>query len=225
MSQSDASGAFTPTGGQPCAGYPPAQQAEQDPSIRPGGGPGPVAHVSPPGALWYMVEGINPQPWQASEGQVVGKSRKIVFHKPEQLRFYQQALAISFEQQNPGFVPLMTDIPLMVRFYFWREIEVIEGTSGKIAQSNVADATNLQKAAEDALQDVLYGNDQNNVDIRSRIMEQAIGVAPRILIMVAPDPKLTVTETDFVLAKVKELHKEDAPAPSNILPDSNDELF
>ena len=176
--------------------------------------------LSPPGAMWYLVEGINPQPWTASEAQVVGK-HKVHMHKPEQLRFYQQALAISFEQQNPGFVALKTGIPLVVRFYFWREID----QDDKGRRANIADATNLQKACEDALQDVLYGNDQANVDIRSRIMEQAEGIKPRILIMVAPDPKLSVEETDLVLTKVRELHRDAPPPPSNILPDSGDDLF
>lgn len=177
-----------------------------------------------PGGLWYMVEGINPQPWEASEGQVVGR-RKVVFHKTDQLRFYQLALGVSFTDQNPRYVALKTGIPLKVLFLFWREIEVVEKTGGGTSRSNIADATNLQKAAEDALQNVLYGNDQKNVDVRSRIVEQDVGVSPRIMIYISPDPGLSDFEASTVAEQFDRLHKDLPAGPSNILANSNDDLF
>src|SRR5258708_2084247 len=111
---------------------------------------------------WYLLEGVNPEPWMASEGSVGrGKGRQFVrFHKPDQLRNYQEAVKAEMPRQNPHAVERPGDIEVM--FFFWRQLSQFElHEDTKRRRSHVADATNLQKALEDALQGVLYKNDRN----------------------------------------------------------------
>lgn len=132
---------------------------------------------------WYKVQNINPEPWEASEGSIGRKNGKtfIHFRKPTQLRMYQEAVASAFREQNT-VTPVEGDID--ITFYFWRALEQYELDEGKRRRMHVADATNLQKALEDALQGVLYENDRNNRRVTSEIMDQGQEVTPFILIRV-----------------------------------------
>lgn len=132
---------------------------------------------------WYLVEGINPQPWQASEGQIGRKAGKLFihFHKPETLRSYQEAVSETFKKQNPQAVEVEGDISLT--FAFWRQLEEGESyATNRKTRSNIADATNLQKAMEDALQGILFANDRQVRSVRSVIMEQGQLTEPAILV-------------------------------------------
>jgi Holliday junction resolvase RusA-like endonuclease len=119
----------------------------------------------------YWVTGINPEPWavgtpyrKGSKGMGISPNGKLVA--------YQEALADEFTQQNAHGKAWTGD--LKIKFLFWRSS----------AHGNVADATNLQKATEDALQGVLYSNDRANREVGSVIMAQAPEVSPHILIIV-----------------------------------------
>lgn len=157
-------------------------------------------------AVWYLVEGINPEPWQASEGSIgrKGGGTYIQFHKPAGLRAYQEALESAFKDQNPDWQ--LFDVPVQVNFYFWRQRETKE------SKANIADATNLGKSTEDALQGILYPNDRLVKDIRSRIVEQEPTTEPRILLNI--EYLRPVDESLFQIARA--LHKELPKAPSNI---------
>lgn len=128
---------------------------------------------------WYSIQGINPEPWEAPEGSVIRKNGfHVHMHSPERLTFYEESVAEEFVLQNPGFVNL-GETELTVNFYLWRTV------TGK----NV-DATNCQKALEDALQGVLYSNDTNNRWV-STWLEQDETLDPFILINVNFDTDLT----------------------------------
>lgn len=154
---------------------------------------------------WFLIEGINPEPWQASEGSVGrrGKGLFVQFHKPGGLRDYQEALASEFKRRYPGVVAASGTAELV--FYFWREVNLE-------SKAKVADATNLQKAAEDALQKVLYENDRQVKHARSYIVEQLADTEPMILIGIRP-----LQPPDAEVFEIVEKMREAAPKPeSNI---------
>ena len=136
------------------------------------------------GGTWYTISGINPEPWSASEGAVGKKNGKafIHFHKPAQLRQYQESVKDEFPLQNPHAVEIEGDIELT--FYFWRQLALSEITeeNTKKRRAHQADATNLQKALEDALQGIVYKNDRDIRSIRSVIVAQGSDVSPFILV-------------------------------------------
>lgn len=133
---------------------------------------------------WYIIDGVNPEPWTASEGSVGKRNGKafIHFHKSESLRQYQESVKDIFSTSNPHHVELISNIELV--FYFWRQLSVYEsmGEGKSTQQAARADATNMQKALEDALQGILYKNDTDVRSIRSVIVEQERTTEPCILI-------------------------------------------
>jgi Holliday junction resolvase RusA-like endonuclease len=124
-------------------------------------------------ADWYWVTGINPEPWSVGTAYVRGGGGKGAGISPNgKVQMYQEGFAEEFEAQNPHFLLRIGD--LSVTFYFWRSS----------AHGNVADATNLQKATEDALQKILYVNDKHNRHVQSYVMEQTPTTAPHILVVI-----------------------------------------
>ena len=111
----------------------------------------------------WACRGIVPNPWRASEGSISkrGGKLKVVHSKHPKLATYQQALIEELDRTFPKGDPLT--IPLRVRFYFFRRLEY---------RSQRADATNLLKATEDALQGRLYVNDVENVHVESKVLRQ-----------------------------------------------------
>lgn len=148
-------------------------------------------------AVFIRIEGVNPQPWTPGEVGRRGKFSTLV--KDQQLVVYQAAiqelLGAHVERKNrvttitkiPGgfadwFEPL--DMPLRVEFRLWRRIEQWETPAGRKQSSRIADATNMQKALEDALQGIVFKNDKKNTHITTDVREQAKGIEPAIEIEV-----------------------------------------
>lgn len=123
----------------------------------------------------YHVHGINPVPWQTGTPFVVrAKGRVFAKMAPAgKLVDYQTALAEEFEKQNPGAGTFVGN--LEVQFHFWRN---------KIGRDVHADSTNLQKAAEDALQGILYVNDKNNLHVTGHLVEEGPKVKPYIIVRI-----------------------------------------
>jgi Holliday junction resolvase RusA-like endonuclease len=170
---------------------------------------------------FYLVTGINPEPWVASEANIGrGKGGKsfVHFHKPTQLRNYQEALASEFPQQNP-FAPMMEG-DLQVTFYFWRRLEVGE-LDGRKRRAHIADATNLMKATEDALQGILYENDKSNRSVTSIIVAQGQEVESAIVVEIAPFDKTTLVHAQFKLDDLM----LDQPEPTSNVHEIDDEVF
>lgn len=140
--------------------------------------------------LDVVVKGINPQPWTVGVLGIAwskGAQRHPypTLTKSGQLDIYQKALMDAvYAKLPPGFVQY--DEPLAVHFLFWRQLESWVNEKGKMSRSMTADATNLQKAAEDAIQKVVYKNDQSNVRVQTDIVEQTNFTTPLIVIKVRP---------------------------------------
>jgi hypothetical protein len=124
-----------------------------------------------------IILGINPQPWAVGTtytGRSKGNIRSGLAPN-NTLVAYQNAI-----KEEMGFreiTPFTEFDRIMFRFYFWRRIESWDGGKNKIA-----DATNLQKALEDAFQGILWPNDQQNIQVCSTIMDQREETEPAILI-------------------------------------------
>lgn len=139
---------------------------------------------------WYSVAGINPEPWEAAQGAIGRRGGKayIQFFKTTQLRNYQEAVAEEFKTQNQHWeLWHLVETPLEVQFYFWRELSIGEGQKKQV-RAHVADATNLQKALEDALQGILYKNDRQIRSVSSTIVSQNADTTPFILVGIREHP-------------------------------------
>lgn len=126
------------------------------------------------------IEGINPEPWAASTFGITRGGGKHQFraHKNQVLATYQKAVKDTVREKYPDHTLLR--VPLDVEFFFWRQINKWQGESGA-AQNQYADATNLQKALEDALEKVVYTNDRLVKRVRSWVVEQDEHTTPMII--------------------------------------------
>lgn len=137
--------------------------------------------VDSDGTTWFCI-GINPEQWRVGPLSVGRRGGKLypIAGRDQQLAAYQEAVR---EELGDRF-ELLTG-PMRIRFYFWRQTEAYE-REGKKLRRNEVDATNLQKALEDALQGVLFENDRDTRDIRSVIVEQGQDVIGKILFSIEP---------------------------------------
>lgn len=167
---------------------------------------------------WYLIQGLNPEPWTSPEASVArnkGTGNMVpVLRKGGQSARYQEAL--SDEVRDQVVAEPMID-PVRLELYFWRNIGSWETPAGRTAHAQHADATNLQKSTEDALQGVLFVNDNQVVDVRSRIMAQGVDVDPAILIGIAfaTDPPAKIEQLRL------ELFVAPPESPSNLRTDFN----
>lgn len=126
--------------------------------------------------MWYYLP-INPEPWAVGPVGVGKKNGKFYPYvgRNNQLDSFKQA--VKEELQTQG-VKQLAEGNYKLTFYFSRRLE--SNTSG--SKMNYADATNMQKATEDALQGVLFDNDRNVSDVRSVILQQSETAKPAIII-------------------------------------------
>lgn len=108
---------------------------------------------------------------------------------------YQQALRDELKRTYPPHEMELLQPDYELDFWFWRNTE----------RGNVADATNLQKASEDALQGLLIQNDQQVVRVASTIVEQGPEVYGSVIFRVRwcvdkTDTELTEPVPVFLLA-------------------------
>lgn len=160
----------------------------------------------------YFIHGINPEPWTAPN-----MTRAGGVYKSETVRAYQEAISDEFQNSYPNVTP--TSDPCSITFCFWRELGGYEVGDGRKANRHIADATNLQKATEDALQGFLYVNDNLVRIVRSVIVSQTADTHPALLILfnrhVDIDPSYQ-TMIDLLLAKSKVKSTSNIRKPQNV---------
>lgn len=130
----------------------------------------------------YYYLDVNPEPWAVGALQL-GKRNGKFFPKigpNQQLKAAQDAIkeAIQSLPATPSLRPSGRFITL--RFYFWRQMEEWLTESGRKTSSHIADATNMQKGTEDALQGILFENDRDVRDVQSVIVSQGPDITPGI---------------------------------------------
>lgn len=130
----------------------------------------------------YIIDGVNPIPWSAG-GYSRGSKRMV---KSQPLIVYQQSLKEELADQVSGLWP--QGLPIYLRFEFWRQLEAPVDTTGRKHQAQYADATNLQKSTEDALQGVLFSNDRYVTEVHTLIRAQGSDVEPKVIIHISEGP-------------------------------------
>lgn len=150
---------------------------------------------------------VNPEPWAVGP-LALGKRNGKMFPRMERnASVHAFKEAVREELERIEIEPMPPEFRYRLEFYFWRRLESYIGESGRKANAHVADATNMQKALEDALQGVLIDNDRDVQIVGSWIVEQGPDVEPGIGIyaksvtesLEIPDP--ITTSRSWSLAK------------------------
>jgi len=131
-------------------------------------------------SYWYVLPGINPVPWTSPEvsiGKKNGKMFPMVYASAE-LKTYKESVKEEMNDRYPELEPIEDEVGL--RLYFYRRLDEMKGNRRR--KGHVADATNLQKSTEDALQGILFVNDKQVIHAESWVMAQHDAVEPCIII-------------------------------------------
>lgn len=131
----------------------------------------------------HYILRINPEPWAIGDvtaGRKDGRISGRISPNPNLVAFQN---AVREELQG---VTKLNISDYSLTFFFWRQQARYLDAADRRRQRNQADATNLQKGLEDALQGVLFDNDRDVKDIRSVIVEQGPKVESCILIVADP---------------------------------------
>lgn len=166
----------------------------------------------------YITD-INPEPWTVPTGSVgykhtpSGRKPYVQMSKHPVLRDYQTALQENIDEAYPELEPFPKGMMLQITFLFWRRLDSYVNSGGRRSTRHHCDATNLQKATEDALEGRLYHNDADNVRVTSEIIAQGRDVEPAIAVIME-----TYTGKHAWGAMVSALPTGDMPfPPGNVL--------
>lgn len=155
-----------------------------------------------PESSWYVIPGVNPIPWTSPSvaiGRGKGGKPYPIVHSAAELKNYKEAIAETVRERYPD-APLIED-EVALTFFFYRQLPVLEKGTRRKSRSHVADATNMQKSTEDALQGVLFANDRQVVHAESWIMSQTDDTEPLVIVNVVWHPSRPELP-DAVLAEV-----------------------
>lgn len=139
---------------------------------------------------------VNPEPWAIGPIGVSnkgGKARGFVGQN-QQLRNYQDAVKEDIRSQiilSELYFNFPVSSPVILNLFFFRRLDDYQSVTGRKSSRNAADATNMQKAFEDAIQGLLIVNDRNNIQVSSAIMEQGPHVAPGTIMVMQWSENLT----------------------------------
>jgi Holliday junction resolvase RusA-like endonuclease len=158
----------------------------------------------------YYVLDINPEPWAIGDVGISRRSGKLIpFVGPNrQLQFYKEAVKEALNKQNPSCL----SGAVRLRFFFWRRLDSYKGGS-----KNRADATNMQKATEDACQGILFANDRDVTDIQSVLVQAGPEVHGAVVIGIEGDNGLNLLEElgDVVMDRLRALNENKPPESDN----------
>jgi hypothetical protein len=145
---------------------------------------------------------IKPKPGRPPYVPIVGQN--------VELRSFQDALKQEFGRKY-GDAPMLEG-DLFLKFWFWHDRPQFIAKDGSHRQKRQVDATNLQKAAEDGLQGVLFKNDVQVRRVTSEWVEQGKDVVGRVVIGVGHyEPEMLPTFLDERRADQPQLEFEPAP--------------
>lgn len=130
---------------------------------------------------WFVLD-LNPEPWAVGPLGAVRKGGVIrpFMGKNQQLDDYKKAVQEAVKEYEPEMVIGKVKITCL----FWRHQTPYTTAQARAHRKHEADATNMLKATEDALQGVVYVNDKDNNEVHGYIMAQGPDVKPRVIICV-----------------------------------------
>lgn len=173
-----------------------------------------------PGVEWYTLN-LNPQPW-AIGPLSMGRKGTGFFPKigpNTQLTVYQNAVREALRSQSAKLITGEVEL----KFYFSRALESSVRSSGKTTRANTADATNLQKATEDALQGILIENDRMVVAVSSVIFNQGPEARSFVIIRISRPMDHESEVPESIWQKVLE-EPETSTQSNNWVPPSEDDF-
>ncbi len=170
---------------------------------------------------WFLID-VNPEPWAVGPVGSGRKNGKLYSYvgRNDQLWHFQQAV-----KEDLGKPGIYFEGKMELQFYFWRRRDEYQTYQARGHRKHEADLTNLQKATEDALQEILFKNDKDSNDIHSVMVAQGPDVIGKIVVAIrqgVDNPKVIFPveitekledmeswEEDSDFAKVPELEYED----------------
>lgn len=168
-------------------------------------------------ALWFYLP-VNPEPWAVGDLSL-GKRNGKVFPKMgrnQQLHSYKEAIR---EAMPTPWEPVDHEVDLY--FWFWRRVDRYRGPSGREVVNKKPDSTNMQKATEDALQDILYLNDRQVRKVGSEIVAEDEDVQGGVLIKIhryVPDENLTEIPASLLKERWDHERHIGLPVEDNVWP-------
>lgn len=166
---------------------------------------------------WFVLD-VNPTPWAVGPLSVGRKGGKVFpqMGRNQELFTYKEAVAEQIKQQSP--VTLEGEVSLLM--WFWRSRPSYKNHQSRTARKHEADATNMQKATEDAVQGILFKNDKDNRLVQSIIMGQGESVIPKVVICAFPFT-LPNSETEFPVEVLAQIDELDNRYPLTEMPESD----
>ena len=146
---------------------------------------------------FYVIE-INPEPWTAPEPNI-NRGRFRGMRKGAKLKAFQNALEEDMRRFYPDAECIPAGVPLGLTWYFSRDTKV----------GNIADITNLTKAAEDALQGVLYENDRWVKQSKVVELDQAPGARQFLAVQIRRNPSRRFETIRMLIDSVLDMRFEE----------------
>lgn len=151
---------------------------------------------------WFVFD-VNPYPWKVPPFSAGRKGNKIfpIAGRDTGLHSYKEAI----REQLAQIPHWKIEGPVDLKMWFYRNVPAYTTQAGRTARKHDADTTNLQKAAEDALQGYLFDNDKDVVQVESFRVEQSPDATGLLVVMARPHDKFDLPYPDEVLAGILEI--------------------
>lgn len=164
----------------------------------------------------WLIMPINPEPWAIGPvgyGRRNGKMSAYVGQNA-QLNAYKETIAEAAREIWGPRPPL--EGPVRLALYFWRHRAEYTTPQARTHRKHEADATNMQKATEDALQGIAFKNDRDNLCVFSQIMEQSADTMPLVIahVGVGSEPFESYEIPGWVLDEAQYLRNKAALPPT-----------
>ncbi len=151
---------------------------------------------------WFVFD-VNPYPWKVPP-ITAGRKGKGVFPivgRDAGLHSYKEAI----KEQLTRMPHWKVEGPVILHLWFYRNVPTYKTRAGRLAKKHDADTTNLQKAAEDALQGFLFDNDRDVVLVMSHRVEQSGETTGMLVACVKPYEGNGVLFPDEVQSQIDEM--------------------
>lgn len=137
---------------------------------------------------WFHLP-LNPEPWAVGPLGVARHNSKLTPYigRNQQLAAYQDAVRECLREEWGDEPPLKGHYD--IEFFFWRNRADYTTPAQRQHRKHEADATNLQKATEDAMQGVVIDNDRDVTHVQSYMVEQGPDVVGQVVIHLTSAPE------------------------------------
>jgi hypothetical protein len=136
---------------------------------------------------WITVLGINPEPWAVGSSFATRRNGGIHSGISPNAKLVAYQRALQEELKSRDYTPIINEsIRLTLQMLFVRQVDSYKTAGGVNKTGNYADATNLGKSTEDAMQGILFPNDRQMAWTFPIIVEQGLSAESFIAFRIAP---------------------------------------